>query len=187
MCCSSARGSNTTCYRHGQARGKQTTLSNWTVKHLASAPWSVVVFGASSPFLLPADNIATVRELPRPVCNSRQAKCDAVAGERAPNVYAQHPPTVRRPTNRVPAIEVLTTGMWSASSASNTLRAPACGRRQISLMLAGSNLAPRSILAGCCTECCLSIAGYRMQGMVRSWQMSIDLAKSLHGLPVEVL
>lgn len=30
-------------------------------------------------------------------------------------------PTVMRPTRRVPAMEVLMTGMWSASSDSNTL------------------------------------------------------------------
>lgn len=31
-------------------------------------------------------------------------------------------PTVMRPTSRVPATEALITGMWSASSASNTLQ-----------------------------------------------------------------
>lgn len=88
-----------------------------------------------------------------------------MADDVAPHISAQRSPTVRRPTNRVPAIEVLTTGMWSASSASNTLRAPACGRRQFTDACWVQWWLLAVFSQGTLAEYCWSIAGYRMAGM----------------------
>ena len=44
-------------------------------------------------------------------------------------------PTVSRPTSLVPAMEVFTTGMWSASSASKTLRCIRTARHGRAMLL----------------------------------------------------
>ncbi len=78
-------------------------------------PWSVVVLGSRRPFLLPAYH----------TCRDSSMVLDFLQGRVATVLQGQPPsqglPTVTLPTSLVPAMEVFTTGMWSASSASNTL------------------------------------------------------------------
>ena len=80
------------------------------------SPWSVVVLGNSRPFLLPAHTHASDKVSIGTCAQPRSSKRG--------HQQCGSAPTVRRPTSRVPAIEVFSTGMWSAKSASNTLFPP---------------------------------------------------------------
>ena len=80
-----------------------TTTSSGNEFRVCSSSWSVVVLGISRPFLLPASRSPRLSEQ-GPRCGKQRA-------------YA---PTHIRPMIRVPATDVRTIGMVSASSDSNT-------------------------------------------------------------------
>ena len=107
----------------------------WCILWLISLPWSVAVLGSRRPFLLPAAECSCSSTCLH-MCGPVQILSPVHGHEQGTLVYAwgthcktsalpfkheEAAPTVTLPTSRVPAMDVLTTGMCSDSSASNTL------------------------------------------------------------------